>query len=277
MVPARAGVGRARAPSTTLTGCGPRASGGRPRTFAAGGYHTCGLTAEGDTYCWGSSTYGKLGIGDTTGNVLEPNKVLGGHKFAKIYAGRHTVCGLTADGEAWCWGNNGNGQVGDGDTVVVKVPAKVVTTERFVSLSPSTYHTCGVTYDGRGFCWGSNGRGKMGIGTTTGTVNPEPLQVVNITNFAHISAGNDHSCGVTTDGAVYCWGNAAGGRRGNGSTSGSSGTPSLVQTIGPVAFLDGAPAGCAEEGEGCFPRKSFDDHVLLASGRGAGYFVLRLS
>jgi len=254
-------------------------AGGGGMTFdmiAVGSFHVCGIASDGYTYCWGSSANSKLGIGDTTGNIHQPTRVVGDHHFTKIYADQYSSCALTAEGEAWCWGSGGNGRLGNGSTTASNVPIPVQTTERFSSLSLGTYHTCGVTYDGRGFCWGSNARGKLGVGPTDQTSNPLPLEITAVSDFAVIAAGNDHTCGVTIAGKLYCWGTATNGQIGTGSTTNVD-TPQEVTQIGPIAFLDGAPAGCAEEGEGCFPRKSFDDHVLLASGRGAGYFVLRLS
>lgn len=256
--------------------------GGGGKTYthvAAGGYHTCGISADdGLTYCWGSSTRGKLGGGsDSLGNVYMPSKIVGDHKFTRVYGARQHTCALTAEGEAWCWGLNGNGQVGNGETTNSLVPVKVNTTERFASLSLGSYHTCGVTLDGRGFCWGSNARGKSGMGYTGGAnvVTPEP--VVDVGRFAAIAAGNDHTCGQTVDGKLYCWGTAGSGRLGTGSTT-NTGTPQLVEEMGPIAWLMDAPESCmaGPEGDACFQRRTFDHHILLASARGEGYTIFDL-
>lgn len=238
-------------------------------TIAAGSFHTCGVTTDGETYCWGSSTNGKLGIGPVSGVVPDPVKVEGDHRFASVYADQQHTCALTLEGEAWCWGLGGSGRTGIGSTDTVRVPTKVATTERFASLSLANFHTCGVTIDGRGLCWGSNGRGKIGQGNTTVTNNPEPLPIVDIDHFAVIAAGSDHTCGVTPDGKVYCWGNWTNGRLGPNATA-STGNPVLVDMPGPIALLNDAPASCTTAGEGnaCFPRRAFNELILLAS-RGA--------
>ncbi|SRR6266571_1629664 len=93
--------------------------------------YACGVTTTGAAYCWGNNTHGQLGDGTTTDRT-SPVAVLGGHKFAMVRAGldfsdqdSHT-CGATTDGEAYCWGSNNKGQLGDGTTNNSSVPVKVV-------------------------------------------------------------------------------------------------------------------------------------------------------
>jgi len=71
--------------------------------LAPGVNHTCGLTATGEAYCWGSNAYGQLGdIGGS--RALPTNPVLGGHQFAELRSGDDNSCGRTVAGEVWCWG-----------------------------------------------------------------------------------------------------------------------------------------------------------------------------
>lgn len=77
--------------------------------------HTCALTADGKAYCWGSNEHGQLGSGRHGGSVAQPAAVAGGPAaFRAITAGRDFTCGLATNGEAWCWGGNEAGQLGDG-------------------------------------------------------------------------------------------------------------------------------------------------------------------
>jgi alpha-tubulin suppressor-like RCC1 family protein len=62
--------------------------------------------------------------------------------------------------------------------------------------------------------------GQLGDGTTTDRTSPVP--VLGGLTFARVSAGNGHTCGVTTDGVAYCWGNNNYGQLGNGTTTNSS-------------------------------------------------------
>jgi serine/threonine protein kinase/alpha-tubulin suppressor-like RCC1 family protein len=85
--------------------------------IATGALHTCALTADGEAYCWGRDNYGQLGDGGTAQDSAEPVRVVGDHSFAAVRAfGSHT-CATTASGEAFCWGYNLDGQLGDGSRV----------------------------------------------------------------------------------------------------------------------------------------------------------------
>ena len=104
-------------------------------------------------------------------------------------------------------------------------------------LSPGGVHTCGVTTSGAAFCWGSNSSGQLGGSAASqcetdyyGSGVPCSTTAVAVAGgltFAAVSAGTSHTCGLTTGGAAYCWGDNAQGQLGNGSTT-SSGTPSCL-------------------------------------------------
>ena len=92
------------------------------------------------------------------------------------------------------------------------------------SVSAGLVHSCAKTTDGAVFCWGYNSDGELGNGSSAHQSTPVPVS--GGLSFTSISAGGNHSCGVTT-GAAYCWGDNFYGGLGNGSTTNSS-TPELV-------------------------------------------------
>ena len=120
----------------------------------------CGITMDGGTYCWGDGFSGQLGNGRLGFYSVEPVPVSGGVNFSQVVSGGIYVCALTAAGEAYCWGHNGAGQLGNGEEFdgsyhfpVSPVPIRVATNRRFVALTAGG-NTCGLTSDREVWCWG---------------------------------------------------------------------------------------------------------------------------
>src|SRR5690606_30486910 len=88
-----------------------------------GGYHTCGITTAGDTYCWGAGDLGQLGNGDTSHST--PQLVSGDLEFAIVVAGWWHTCGITTVGDAYCWGYGAMGQLGNGSIADQSTPQPV--------------------------------------------------------------------------------------------------------------------------------------------------------
>ena len=183
-------------------------------SVSAGALHACGLTATGAAYCWGENGSGQLGTTaeacvDVGACSTTPVAVAGGLTFTSLSAakaGLHT-CGVTEAGAAYCWGENESGQLGNGEIAGISpTPVAVSGGLNFVSVSAGGAHTCGVLASGEAYCWGLNGYGQLGLGTA-GTDSATPLPVSGGLVFESVSAGGEHTCGVATNGAAYCWGN----------------------------------------------------------------------
>ena len=210
---------------------------------AGGGHlwltHTCGVTTDNRVYCWGSNDHGQLGVGTSTGpeSCADPNPyipacstrpitVLGGLRFRQVSAGWTHTCGVTIDYRAYCWGGN-SGQLGDGTTTGRLRPVAVSGDLKFRQVTAGFLHTCGVSYpDERPYCWGLNVSAQLGDGTTTQRLSP--VAVAGGHRFRHVSAGQFHTCGVTTSGMAFCWGSNDEGQLGDSSTVGRRLRPSRV-------------------------------------------------
>ena len=95
--------------------------------LSVGEYVTCGLSVTGAASCWGVNSAGQLGRGSVSDVNFAPAPVSGGLRFAVLSTGWYHTCGITIAGAAHCWGGNGAGQLGSGNTSVSLVPAAVLT------------------------------------------------------------------------------------------------------------------------------------------------------
>ncbi len=116
-----------------------------------------------------------------------------------------------------CWGSNSSGQLGQPAAAFNGhgYPLRASVAVALVSLTAGGEHTCGLTASGAAYCWGSNSNGQLGNGTIGGT-NPVAALVSGGLTFVSVSAGGSYTCGVTPNGAIYCWGANASGQLGDG-------------------------------------------------------------
>jgi hypothetical protein len=185
--------------------------GGRFVTISTGDAFTCGLTIEGAPYCWGSGAFGRLGDGTIDSDRASPAPVAGSLLLQTLSTGRRHACGLTAAGEAWCWGGNSRGALGVPlSTEQSALPVAVATEQLFATVDAGYLHTCGLAPDGTAWCWG---RGSE-LGDSVGVTRAEPAPVVGGHRFQSVSVGWTHACGVATDSLVYCWGRNLSGELG---------------------------------------------------------------
>jgi hypothetical protein len=119
------------------------------------------------------------------------------------------ACAATTAGPSYCWGGDADGELGDGvqyqplDNPAPKPMAGGIV---FREISAGWDHSCGLDYAGHAYCWGDEIAGELGNdGQLVDVVTvPEPVQ--GGLTFRQISAARANTCGVTTDGRVYCWG-----------------------------------------------------------------------
>lgn len=127
------------------------------KSLSTGDNSVCGISSTDDAYCWGSNSSGQLGIGTNTTAPTGPQRVLGGLKFAKITTVyRSSTCGITLDGELYCWGAFAPLSISSrlGERALRPYPLiKGVKFKAFTRSAATLSAVCGVTTDGRVFCW----------------------------------------------------------------------------------------------------------------------------
>jgi alpha-tubulin suppressor-like RCC1 family protein len=210
--------------------------------LSSGGGHACALDAGGTAYCWGADSERERGAGFTA-HRFPPARVHTTLTFASITAGSWTTCGVTAAGDAYCWGSIAGSQTaplpslvsstlkfqqiaiagwficgivtggevycwGDSSLTPNGAMAPLETDLRFSSIDGGERHMCALAISGAAYCWGANGSGQLGNDSlsTTALTQRVPRTVAGGLHFGSISAGAYHTCGLTTEGTVYCWG-----------------------------------------------------------------------
>ena len=153
--------------------------------------------------------------------------------FSQFTSNGGYTCALTTTGQAYCWGLNNQGQLGNNSTtnsripVAVQMPAGV----SFQSIAAGYYHTCALTTTGQAYCWGQGSSGRLGNNSTTDSRIPVAVQMPAGVSFQSIAASSLHTCALTTEGKAYCWGQGSIGQLGNNSTTDSS-IPLAVSSVG---------------------------------------------
>jgi alpha-tubulin suppressor-like RCC1 family protein len=191
------------------------------RHVSVGYQHSCGVTTDGRAYCWGFNFWGQVGDG-TKGEDnwrVRPTAVTGSRHFRLVRAGYSHTCGITSAAEAFCWGEDGSGQLGDGTTNSAgrATPVRVLGGLLWLQLSGGGEHTCGITQSNLVYCWGLNDHGQLGTGNVTRRL--KPAAVSGGRQFRQVDAGGYHTCAVTTANLAYCWGFNLNGALGDGTTT----------------------------------------------------------
>jgi alpha-tubulin suppressor-like RCC1 family protein len=217
--------------------------------IAAGRYHACALLSTGAVKCWGQNTYGQLGDGSTTQSLTPVSVPDLSSGVIAIAAGERHTCAVLNTGAVKCWGNNDNGQLGDGSTTQSLTPVSVPDLSSGVTaIAAGRYHACAVLNTGAVKCWGWNLYGQLGDGSTTQSLTPVSVPSLS-SGVTAIAAGERHTCALLSTGAVKCWGYNDNGQLGDGSAASVTPrtTPVSVSTLssGVTAISTGSYHTCA--------------------------------
>lgn len=194
---------------------------------AAGWLDTCALQS-GQVWCWGKNDYGQLGLGYTQSPITSPTSITPFRQpppitaVTQIVAGAMHTCALRADGDVFCWGYGGVGQLGYGSTGQLLAPIATPVLASVQQLSTSDYSTCAKLNDGHVMCWGQDALGALGDGTGTypGINTPTSVLSNNVTfTSIFLASSGPTFCSLGSDLKIYCWGGNDFNQFGNGSLS----------------------------------------------------------
>jgi alpha-tubulin suppressor-like RCC1 family protein len=216
--------------------------------IAAGNAHACTIRAA-QAYCWGANGNGQLGNGSTINSSVPVPVYTGGVLSAKtltqITAGSAHTCALDAAGAAYCWGANGNGQLGNSGTTQSLVPVAVTTsgvlsgkTLTQISADENGMYTCALDAAGAAYCWGAASFGQLGNGSVVNSSVPVAVTTSGVLSgktLTQVSLGTNFGCALDSSGAAYCWGLNTSGQVGNPATATHFLVPTAVTSQAAVS------------------------------------------
>lgn len=180
------------------------------KVIALNAFNGCGLTTQGTVKCWDSNLFYR----DITG--------ISGAKSLVVGSGHG--CALTAQNTVKCWGTNSDGELGNNSTNSSDSPVDVVGLSGVKFLAAGRDHTCVVTSQDTVKCWGGNQVGQLGINSTD-PFRSVPVEIPGLSGVKSLAVGEAHTCVLTSENKVMCWGLNSFGQFGNGSVSFSSRVP----------------------------------------------------
>eukprot|EP01065_Artemidia_motanka_P046132 TRINITY_DN6919_c0_g1_i2.p1 TRINITY_DN6919_c0_g1~~TRINITY_DN6919_c0_g1_i2.p1 ORF type:complete len:1078 (+),score=192.06 TRINITY_DN6919_c0_g1_i2:298-3531(+) len=232
--------------------------------ISPGDTFACAVVVSGAVRCWGSNDHGQLGVGDTDARGDGPGEMgsmltnvdLGGDEVAEVSAGAQFVCARTVAGAVKCWGANGDGQLGYGDTVsrgssLSQLGANLPAVDLggpVTAIDAGDVFVCAMMAAGGVKCWGGNAAGQLGLGDSQGRggaagqmgSNLPEVQLGTGLTVSAITTGEAFACATFTGGTLKCWGDNGGGRLGLGRAGNVGTAPGEMGDALPAVSLGGS-------------------------------------
>ena len=225
--------------------------------LALGHYHSCSILDNGTAICWGHDGNEQLGDGGNSDRHLRPAEPVSssdGSTYHSIFAKYRRTCALEFSGPLFCWGQNDNGESGDGTTNVYSsptIPVEFPANRTVVTVGMGLHHTCAILDDGSLMCWGSDHDGKLGNGLeeTSSQYTPVLVDIPDNRNAIAVEGGHTNTCVLFDDGGVMCWGRDHVGQNGDGGSASTTHSPganvALPENRSAVDLSVGAYHSCA--------------------------------
>lgn len=234
-----------------------------------GGHFTCAVTGSGlKAKCWGAGDKGQIGNQNTNDTASDQpvslpynnpaanppvtgvSYVATGDEFACASYG--AMAGQAGSRDLYCWGNNANGQLGQGVSIAVppgpamassSTPLVVEEAQNMTYFALGSRHACAVVASNL-LCWGNNSNGQTGQKNNLMPNQFTPTQVAGIAQVTQVAAGELHTCAVTSANTLYCWGDNQMGQLGHGTADAGDSKPALTNVGNAYSLCAGKSHTC---------------------------------
>jgi alpha-tubulin suppressor-like RCC1 family protein len=237
----------------------------RVRAVAAGQWHSLAIKADGTLWTWGDNSAGQLGDPNYGAPRATPLPVGGLGAIAAVAAGANHTLAVQADGQVWAWGDNTNGQLGDGTTLTPwPTPRLVAGLAGVTAVAGGAQHSVALKADGTVWAWGDNAAGQV---SGAGSRQLTPRLVSGLGRAGLIAAGQCHTLAIDAAVSGHGWGYNGFGQLGNGTATVQEMSPVPVSGLtGPVAIVGGAYHSLALEAAGTLRAWGYNGFGQLGDG-----------
>lgn len=190
------------------------------RDIVAGSHYSLGLKNNNSLYAWGRNQHAQFGNGENKNTIkLVNNNTFWKEISSSVSSYNGHSLAIQTDGTLWAWGQNNDGQLGNGTTYTHQsLPLKVGNNNNWSKISNGFHFSVALNEDGVLWAWGRNSRRQLGLAGSTSN-RTIPVLVNNDSNWVDISAGAEFVIALKNNGTLWAWGYNSDGQLGNGSTS----------------------------------------------------------
>ncbi|MCL2869409.1 hypothetical protein FWF48_01195 [Candidatus Saccharibacteria bacterium] len=225
------------------------------------------VAANGTVYSWGAATYGQLGNGTTSGNVLTPTAInitglATGEKPVAVVAQNYSVGIVTNLGNVWTWGYNVNGKLGGAAATNQTTPMKVTQLTNIKQIGLGWFSGIALDNNGQAWTWGSNANGRLGIGNAAAVVGCRggtasasdqciPNTWSNQSGISSVAVGYWPTGVIKNDNSLWVWGGEDSAELGNGGTAtdGSLTPVKILDNVRQADFFYDQSVACTLDGK----------------------------
>ncbi len=226
--------------------------------LSAGYEHVCAKMNNLSAYCWGDNRNGSLSTGEIDPFLSELPSISLFSDIDSIFAFRSNTCSLNSNSQIHCIGSGGFGLYGMSLNYSL-TPLHLEMLDSVIQMDSGYYSHCAIEEGGDVKCWGVNIWGQLGNGSFSDSwPQYKPTSVVPLVNAVELSSGTWHSCAITGDQSVKCWGRGEQGKLGNGSTANQATAVSVSDIDNAVQLAVGENHSCA----------LLSDHTVKCWGQG---------